>query len=62
MKLCFISNRFPSILESMLDTLNVYNASAVPPGNFPLDPLANPNYWDHIWSDFGDFELSKTID
>lgn len=54
--------RFPSILEAMLDALNVYNASAIPPGNLPLDPLANPNYWDHIWSDFGDFDLTKTID
>lgn len=45
----------------MLTSLDAYNASAIPPGNKPLDPRANPKFWDYTWTNFGDYSLFKNI-
>ena len=37
------------------DTLDTYNSTAVPPGNVPIDPRADPKYWDYTWTNFMDF-------
>lgn len=47
------------ILENLLNTLDKYNQTAVPPGNRPLDPKGNPKFWNYTWTNFGDF-LPKT--
>ncbi|CAG2103241.1 unnamed protein product, partial [Medioppia subpectinata] len=45
----------PDIVKTMLNVLNTYNASAVPPGNQPVDNDANPVYHNYIigWGDVG---------
>lgn len=46
--------RYPKILETLLSELDKYNATAVPPANLPLDPKADPRFWDNVWTNFGD--------
>lgn len=33
------------------------NATAVPPSNLEWDPRADPRFWDHIWTNFGDYSI-----
>ena len=33
---------FPTVIRVMEDVINKYNATAVPPGNKPIDPRADP--------------------
>lgn len=52
-----ISNlSYPAILQQLLVELDRYNATAVPPANLPLDPKADPRFWDNVWMNFGDYE------
>lgn len=50
----FIS-RYPSVVSDLKERLRVLNATAILPGNLPWDKRANPNYWDHTWTNFGDY-------
>ncbi|XP_058456524.1 arylsulfatase B-like isoform X2 [Malaya genurostris] len=49
-----LAEKFPTILESMLKKLDAYNATAVPPGNMPLDSRGDPRFWSYTWHNFGD--------
>lgn len=49
------SNRHPDILNALLSRLSAYNETALPPANLPLDPNADPRYFDNTWTNFGDF-------
>ncbi|CAG2107147.1 unnamed protein product [Medioppia subpectinata] len=40
----------PDIVKTMLNLLEAYNASAVPPANLPNDEKANPKYHNNFWS------------
>lgn len=44
----------------MLKDLEAYNATAVPPGNLPLDSRADPRFWDNTWTNFADYSILKT--
>lgn len=52
-------NRFPAVLQHMKQILRDINTTAIPPGNLPWDPKADPQLWDHTWTNFGDYE--KTV-
>lgn len=50
----FVS-RYPSIVSDLKEKLSLLNASAILPGNLPWDKRGNPDYWDHTWTNFGDY-------
>lgn len=52
-------DRFPAVLQHMKQILRDINNTAIPPGNLPWDPKADPQLWDHTWTNFGDYE--KTV-
>lgn len=45
----------PDILNTLKVKLKYYNNTAVPPGNKPWDPAANPKYWGYSWTNWKDF-------
>lgn len=49
--------RNPDILNDMLTRLDAYNQTAVPAANLPLDPNADPRFFDNTWTNFGDFTV-----
>lgn len=42
-------------MSDLKERLRALNASAILPGNLPWDKKANPDYWDHTWTNFGDY-------
>ncbi|XP_034171357.1 arylsulfatase J isoform X2 [Osmia lignaria lignaria] len=48
-------NEFPSIVNFLRDELKKLNSTAILPGNLPWDKRANPELWDHTWTNFGDY-------
>jgi len=46
--------RYPDVVKALESTLQLYNSTMVPPGNKPLDPRANPKYWDYTWTNWCD--------
>lgn len=48
------------MLNDLLGRLKVYNQTAVPPANLPLDPNGDPRFFDNTWTNFGDFVKIKT--
>ncbi|KAG4069818.1 hypothetical protein HA402_006833 [Bradysia odoriphaga] len=51
-----LAERYPNILNTMLQLLNRYNSTAVPPANLDLDPRGDPRKWGNVWTNFGDYE------
>ncbi|XP_065368722.1 arylsulfatase B [Calliphora vicina] len=51
-----LANKYPNILNALLEELGYYNSTVVPPSNLPLDPRANPSRWNYTWTNFGDYE------
>lgn len=51
----FLQLRYPAILQTLLKELDLYNSTAVPPANLPLDARADPRFWDNVWTNFGDY-------
>ena len=39
----------------MDNTLSNFAATAVPPRNKPVDPRADPKYWDFTWTNWCDY-------
>nr|CAD7428336.1 unnamed protein product [Timema monikensis] len=53
---------YPDILRHLEQTLSKINTTVVPPRNLALDAGADPNLWDHTWTNFGDHRiLSNTL-
>ncbi|XP_043482500.1 arylsulfatase B [Leptopilina heterotoma] len=52
-----LSTTHPEVLKELTEELEKYRASALPPGNLPLDKKADPNLWDHTWTNFGDYQM-----
>ncbi|XP_067001721.2 arylsulfatase B [Anabrus simplex] len=52
-----LADRYPGILRHMLQLLEQHNATAVAPSNLPWDPRADPRFWDHTWTNFGDYNI-----
>jgi hypothetical protein len=43
------------ILNQLMERLQFFNETNVPPANQPLDSRAYPSNWDYIWTNFGDY-------
>lgn len=50
-----LAEDFPDKLNELLVRMEEINKTAIPPGNKPIDPRADPRYWSNTWTDFGDF-------
>ena len=46
----------------MEETLRMYEATEVPPGNKPIDLRADPKYFDYTWTNWLDIVDPKTVD
>ena len=46
----------------MEETLRMYKATEIPPGNKPIDPRANPKYYDYTWTNWMDIIDPKSFD
>ncbi|XP_053973786.1 arylsulfatase B [Hylaeus volcanicus] len=53
-------DEFPVVANSLQTELKKLNATAIPPGNKPWDVRANPENWDHTWTNFGDYPNEMT--
>ena len=42
-------------------TLRMYKATEVPRGNKPIDPRADPKYYDYTWTNWMDIIDPKTL-
>ena len=49
-----VAEKFPNILNSLLQELEKQRKTAVPPNNTPLDPAGDPKHWNYVWTNFGD--------
>ena len=45
----------------MEETLRMYKATEIPPGNKPIDPRADPKYFDYTWTNWMDAIEPKTV-
>ncbi|CAL7936934.1 unnamed protein product [Xylocopa violacea] len=48
-------NEYPNVVNRLRAELIKLYATAVPPGNLPWDSRADPELWDHTWTNFGDY-------
>lgn len=46
--------KYPDIVRMLESTLRLFNTTAVPPGNKPIDPRADPKFWDYTWTNWCD--------
>lgn len=59
-----ILSSYPEVLKHLERSLAQWNSTALPPANLPLDPRGDPRFWDHTWTNFGDysaFYLSNSV-
>lgn len=54
--------KYPTVIKMMEETLNTFNATAIPPGNKPIDPRADPKFFDYTWTNWLDFYDPKTTE
>ncbi|KAF8768315.1 Arylsulfatase B like protein [Argiope bruennichi] len=52
-----LANDYPEIVEGLLKRLSEYNATAIPPGNKPMDPKSNPKYHNYQWINWMDYSI-----
>ncbi|KAB7504455.1 Arylsulfatase B [Armadillidium nasatum] len=50
-----VSKSHPAIVKLLLNRLQFYNSTAIPPGNKPEDPRANPIFWNNTWINWFDY-------
>lgn len=50
-----LADKFPNIVKALTSRLMEFNSSAIAPGNMPIDQRGNPMFFDHTWTNFGDF-------
>ncbi|GFG35010.1 hypothetical protein Cfor_01113 [Coptotermes formosanus] len=52
-----LADMYPETLQLLEVSINEINATAVPPSNLAWDPRADPRFWDHTWTNFGDYSI-----
>ncbi|KAF4519334.1 hypothetical protein B566_EDAN008256, partial [Ephemera danica] len=50
-----VAAQHPLVLAAMLQLLDDYNATAVPPRNQPSDPNSNSAHWKYSWTNWADY-------
>ncbi|XP_048481188.1 arylsulfatase B [Plutella xylostella] len=55
-----LAKEFPEVLEMMLSRLEVFNRTAIPPSNLPLDKAGDPKYWGRVYTNFVDYLTVST--
>lgn len=50
-----LAEKYPNIVKALMNRLAEFNDSALQPANLPIDERANPIFFDHTWTNFGDF-------
>lgn len=50
-----LAGKIPGVVQDLLDLLNWYNSTAVPPINTPPDSLSNPKFWNYTFTNWVDF-------
>ncbi|XP_018018049.1 arylsulfatase B isoform X2 [Hyalella azteca] len=50
-----VASENTDVLNVLLQLTSQYNSTAVPILNAPLDPIANPKYWNYNWNNWLDF-------
>ena len=46
---------YPDVVRTMERTLEMYKATEVPRGNKPIDPRADPKFYDYTWTNWWDY-------
>ena len=41
--------------QTLEETFRLFNSTAVPPRNKPIDPRADPKYFDYVWTNWCDY-------
>nr|CAH7753973.1 unnamed protein product [Callosobruchus chinensis] len=54
-----LADKYPEKLRHLLNILEQYNRTALPPENLPLDPRGDPKYWNYVFTNFGDYMAIK---
>ncbi|EDV98387.1 GH22700 [Drosophila grimshawi] len=54
-----LAKQHPKVLALLLNELQLFNATAIPPANKPDDPRGDPRLWNHTWTNFGDYSEGK---
>lgn len=47
--------QYPDVVHLLEGTLDLYKSTEVPRGNKPVDPRANPKYFDYTWTNWLDY-------
>jgi len=47
--------KFPEVVKTLDETLSLFESTVVPPRNKPIDPRADPRFWDYTWTNWCDF-------
>lgn len=50
-----LAEKYPEVVEDMLNLLDLYNSTAVEPLNTPPDPASNPKYWGYAYTNWVDY-------
>ncbi|KAL7643639.1 UNVERIFIED_CONTAM: hypothetical protein RMT77_005622 [Armadillidium vulgare] len=50
-----VSKSHPETVELLLNRLQFYDSTAIPPGNKPEDPRGNPANWNNTWTNWCDY-------
>ena len=45
----------PDVVRVMEKTLEIYNSTAITPGNKPIDSRADPKFFDYTWTNWLDY-------
>ncbi|KAJ3658164.1 hypothetical protein Zmor_009922 [Zophobas morio] len=56
-----VAKEYPQILKNLQEILEKYDATAIPPGNLPLDPRGDPKYWNYTFTNFGDYDSTLNL-
>jgi len=52
-----LASKEPELVQELLDLIQWYNSTAVPPLNTPADPLSNPKFWGYVYTNWADYLL-----
>ena len=51
----FFIFQYPDVVAQLDQTLDLFRATEIPRGNKPVDPRADPKYFDYTWTNWFDY-------